>query len=590
MNAYRYSNTGVTETYTVNPKTNDPMPWAFDGIHANYLLFRRLTNEGTQTITKLRVYVHHLLPITHYPNDDYIDESLPIYYAVINSTTAPGVGTMIEIDKIAANCVYYDSLVEIEPARRILLPGYEGKPTAVTFDIPVDVPSGHSLYLYIHQVKGKIFDNSSWELMPKVYSTDGYNVIGQMHAAPDLENSWDINGNPISTANTLYTGRYHLRTFTSENLADLLVKAGDAATASVPLARWTQENATLRETLYIQLPEWMEMNGTPYGNSATTAQTLLDNTHEYYREHYNTYVQSFTTYGGPPTISDLIIPYKSLANGTGSGQFNYGAGSIAEGEIRYWIDWITGNNITDDPGTVGIDELALRPVVPYISKQSQKVICQTTSSGNLQFDVLNLNRITRGLAVYDATAAGLRTPAEEESVGSSAPLAATGDINHETYLPGDTGHVEITATVNAGDSYLNVVLTSECLSDFDFDKFSLAESYVTVSGTNYPATYRETNGDKIYYGFPASTLSSFPAGTVNITIPFEAKATYIDDSNLKAISVPLIDLQSEVSLTLTRPGDLFSPVGQDFASVNWRIHWPFGRMSSYMITKQLSND
>ncbi|MDR1121042.1 MAG: hypothetical protein LBM08_09000, partial [Dysgonamonadaceae bacterium] len=559
--------------FTTNPRTGEVMPRAYDALHVNYYRPRYMYNgPSSPTVTRLRVYLFESPADAAYKHDSYIDETRPIYYS-ITPTSVVTESDLKEVDMEANNCIYSDTLSKTGHMR-LLKDEFLDKCSRVTFDILEPIPPGHYVYIYVPHVIGETFDNSSWKEIPVIYNERSFNITGNKILRIEPDFSWNVNGDKIPQISFYDMGRYNHPIFTTSGLSDFVTSASQQITATVPFKNNAQP-AGLAYYFYVQLPEWLELMGTPtldgiaFSYAAATPELLTGG--DYFDAKKNTYrvrLVSNTTNG------NITFTYRAKANGTGLNEYNYGKSLLTE-DIRYWIDWDTGFGIEDDLLTPDVNEKLLRPVIHYITKTTHKITC-TLGSDEINLDEFKLQRITRGLAVKGISTTESRVPASAGSDGS-APLANLDIINSETYLPGDTGRVEITTTIlKSGFKYLYVLLNSDYLPYFNFTDFPLSESQIKISGTDYQADQISQNGNKLYIRFPAPT-SDFAINTpFDIVIPFKA--------GYDSVLITLKDLQASVSVT-TEIGDAntdhFNPPSQDLKVQNWRIHYPFGFIEAY---------
>jgi hypothetical protein len=550
------SREGVDYTFS-NPKTGEYMPAAFDLLHVNYAYISSLRNTGTAPLVKLRILLSET-QYKYYRWDSYIDENAPIYYSITPNLTVTQ-SDVRELNKTESNCVYSDPL-EKKMDLRLLLDEFTGKPSAVEFDILEPVPPGYYLKVFIPKILGQTFDSSNWTDMPVIYETTSPdNISGHIALQCIAESSWDINGNTPTVSQYAYGGRYYHPVFSTPTLADFALRAGEQTTAIIPF-KIRAEASGHAHYFYIQLPLWLELDGTPQlAGNFSSSQTLLVNGDTYFDSGFNTYKLVMRNAG--EYKANLKIPYRAKT----SGEYTYGSASVV-GNIRYWVDWDTGYGVADNPSTA-IDEKAIRPIITYITKHSHGVVCNVISSG-VRTDNFSLKRITRGLAVKGADAVNGRTPGDSIP-GGAAPQAADADIEHHVYLPGDTGRVEITATIlNSGYKYMGVLLSSEYLPYFDFASFPATQSTVRISGTDYFANDIRVCGDSVCISFPCPS-GDFSAATAVLSIPFKADTT---------VARGLKSLQAEVYMATAVPVDPLNPgtlrEGADIARENWCIYPP----------------
>ncbi len=555
---------------TAEPKTGAAMPLKFNGVDANYLRIY-VRNTGNIAIAKLRMQVNPENTGTGtFRGDYYIDETLPVYYALSNSTAAPATSAVTAIDKTADNCVYVTNMIK-NGYYRILKDEYLTKRMGVQFNVPGGIPAGDYLHIYIPIVQGLVYDNSDWTQISRTFQATGaYNIASAVNFNQVAAETWDENGKPVTSSGSAYSGRRSYSNFYTA-LPTLSVKAGQTASASMDV-NYINTNAGIgmRSEFYLQLPKWLELDGaTPTDwhnailmNGSVAAKvgntvTLLSSGDEFYDANCNTYFFVFNS----ATNGTLTIKYKALADGTGTGEYDYNGINTATATIRYWF-----NLQTPDTST---------PILPYIAKNTQDISCIVVPVG-VTMNSFELNRITRGLKSKTLSTATngtvlSRTPGDDDGSGS-APLAPFSEIDNKTYLPGDTGHIKINADIlSTGYKYMYVLISAANMANFDFTNFATSPDLkVTLSGTDLAADALVTSGTKTYARFTAT--GTFPTGTVDITIPFAAKTT----------NIPYAALQTEVYMATdaTPPADPFNPgaarIGEDLLSGQWRVHNAYG--------------
>ncbi|MDR1119920.1 MAG: hypothetical protein LBM08_03285, partial [Dysgonamonadaceae bacterium] len=554
---------------TAEPFTGEYRPLAFNASNVNYYCIGSGKNTGKVAITQIRIRVYEGYTDDAFKADSYIDETLPIYYAIMPNGNPPATGdaAIKAIDKVRDNCQYFDKL-PLTGHMRLLKEAFKDKYSHVQFNIPEPIPSNHHLFVYIPHVTGQTYDNSDWVKLPVIYNIRFYNIVGNEYL--NLVSGWDINGNALKGAGSLYIGRYELPNFTTAATSAVAIKAGQQATATIPFGmRGITGGDNFKYIFYARLPLWLELDGIPTFNGlpATASAPLLLPGEPNYDTNFNTY-RFYLNYFS--VGANLVFNYKAK----GAGEYTYLADPV-NATLQYWIDWDTGYNIADNPNTA-INEKALRPIITYVTKTVQEITCTVSSTG-VRMDDFRLNRLTRGLAVKlkDASnTANNRTPDNAVTSGGSALEAATEDINHETYLPGDEGEVKIAGEIlDAGTyKYLYVLLSSDYIPNFNFTKYNAnLSSAAFPGGSTYQADAVTVNGNKLYVRF--STTGTFPAGNVNITVPFEANSTVV---NMLKI------LQAEVYAAPSAPDDPFNPgalrVGKDLMRYSWRVHTAAGTL------------
>jgi hypothetical protein len=553
---------------TQEPSSGEAMPLAFDASHVNYYRSGYIQNNGKATITRLRVRMIESHGDNAYKIDSYIDQDYPVYYSVSASATPPTIASpdIKAIDKVRDNCIYRDTLPKYGHMR-ILKDEFLTECSTVEFDIPESLPPGYYLYIYVPHVIGQTFDNSDWTEIPVIANNRSYNITG--NKVTGFVDGWDMNGNTPAVTGYPDMGRYYHPVFLSEAISTFSVQPGQTPSVEIPFSvMGVSGGAAFKYSFYIRVPEWMELLGTPMVNGQTFAtagsQTLLAPGDTYYVPGYNTYTFEPLRISGNKTV---IFNYQVKAQAS----YSYPANRVREA-VYYWVDWDTGVGVQDNEATA-VDEKALRPVITYIAKTMQNVTCVVNSTG-VEMTGFHLNRLTRGLAVKTKDGSGSadnRTPDNGALPGGSAPLAATEDINHEMYLPEDSGEVKIEAQIMdaATYKYLYVLLSSDYIPHFKFTKFNLDRSSLLISGNTYPANALVVDGTRLYVRFSAAT--TFPAATANITLPFEADTTLLREVK---------PLEAEVYVTTTAPGDPFNPGalrnGYELLVYNWGIHHPFG--------------
>ncbi|MDR1119355.1 MAG: hypothetical protein LBM08_00380, partial [Dysgonamonadaceae bacterium] len=570
--------------FTTNPQTGDPMPAAFDGIHPNYVR-QRLKNTGQTDIAQIRICVNAMGLRSAGRGGMFLDEESKIYYSITASEDVPSPEDIFELDKTAANWTCDTLFVPYVPFVGALKQEYANKHLYSYFTIPEEIPKLSVLHVFVPVIRGDIVDASDWDVFPhSVVNVQygNYACLIQLNKY-DADNSWDENGNGAFAIDAMNSNnRLNFARFQSI-FSDAFLVAGQSQQMIATFDYNSQPDnltkygtTTQRYVHYIRLPEYLEIEGSTaadrknyikIGATVLPASNveLLPSSDPDYKPEYNTY--SFIV-AHKHASGSLNVTYraKPANNGTNGGYDYEGAKS---GTIYYWVHWNPGYEETIK------DNKDLLLPFKYVAKNSARVTVVEQREG-VMLNLLNINRLTRGLKVKGSSGADNRTPDDGE-------LATFSAINNNVYLLNDTGRLEVNIETMAGDyRYMYVLLESASMPRFTFEGFNNLSfpdtyTYLQLNGQivtpDQVSTGTGNDSTKVYLRFPATVFGGyFPPYAGNLSLKFKATTENLVES--KPLQVSVYMAENGVS-------NPFAPTsaeraGYESLSTQWQVQPAYG--------------
>jgi hypothetical protein len=552
------------EAMEVHPRTLASMPSAKDGTTTFYVASRRkngpvgtyLLNMTTEIcgkdISMLGEglgYISYLDTIYYKIGDEKVKAIDPSGYVYPDGYELPT--SLPNRYKNLRNDSFFTSIIP--------------KKIRVEYQLPEEIPKDTEFIVYTPIRMGKIFDNTLWTEDDPVRGMDAIGITDYEHqiggvyqtlsclSNPSAPLSYDINGEQIIDFFGLPDrGKIWINTsFFEEKLPNLRIAPGETGKVLIHFDV-NSSGGEYCSNFYIRTPKWLEIEELYFGDKVNLIPVLSG---KYYDPTRDTYYFNINVPGG---YTQIHIQYKPKPDGTGSGQYDY-QGKNAVASVRYWVDWDTGC------GKVG-DAKAVNPVWDYYLKNIQRVTYSIKQEAIVMND-MSLERQTRGLKVKGTTATLERTP-----INGTTVAAVNDDIDHHTYLPGDTGHIKVNATVLSNDyRFLYLLIRSDSLNH----RFDLALrggnnallAFVNVNGTTKifaDEIQQSGDGTCIRFLYPNGFFPS--DAKLDITLPFKAKT--MEHLALFEVNAEAYMAKIPISNSLSPGADRY---GQEYLTERWRI-------------------
>lgn len=450
----------------VNSNTQVPM----DGVTIAY--FRVVyENTGTAQTKQIKQSLQtYRSAIYTYAN--IVKDESKIKYSVdggVTIKTAP-VGSVAFSDDNPENNGY-----------RILKSAWKDQPRKAEITINDPLPAGQKLVVYWPVVQGDVYDNST--LNPTAFASNYpwasiqwnyYNITAV-----------DQNGATVAVPqNTYGAGAINNPLFSSTPPSLSFRETGVLSQQQVTILTefGTVSGTTQYSELYIQLPNWLELNGSPAAAITTTGIAP-------------SYPQSL---GGDKYVlrvnaggkRNVTIKYKVK---TGSC-----AGVNKTGEIYYWLDFVLGGG-----------SAAKRPPMKEIGQIRQKVTLLCEGNG-IEMEEFKPIRLSKGLKDSD-----------QDRVPDANTPALDTEILHDTYLEMDKGKLIVKGKVLNSYGALYLLLSSPTLS---LSTQNITSATIKVNGGTAQTMTLSGSGSSLTFWRSDSFLAN---DQIEIEIPFTARTTNV---------------------------------------------------------------
>jgi hypothetical protein len=386
----------LTPSLTATDLTTYDLP--MDGVTPRYA-FLTFKNEGDADAYDVYATLASHVDLV-YVAYSYISDLNGIRYSIDGGDlTAP--------DRITPDRLIQTNRSDI----RTIKPGLADKYTSCTvyLDGNIAVPQESTITFMVPIIEGDIYDNSDFENVPGI--SPFTNSVRYYCYAKNLNG---VNG-ISATGYSELLGDTRPPSFNSP-LMQITVRpdvAGEASQSIHVYSTTSTSTSLYREqtiSIYVQLPEWMELDGPVASALSLGSLTPISFTEDNVNKIYSIEV-------APTATSLLKLKYKSGANPPWTVN--------RTDSIRYWLNWNLGCK------TAAYS--ALRPVLAKIAKRAQPVTLMAERDG-IVLDSLYFQRTTRGE----------RDSNNNEIPDGPGKISALDDeINHTVYRQMDEGKIII---------------------------------------------------------------------------------------------------------------------------------------------------